>query len=75
MEKEKIEMIDKTIRILNSAIGKITSLQGNPVDYLKNKIKELEQIKGKKETELTDILAITNIIITDDFEDENGKRK
>ena len=44
---ERIEMIDKTIRILNGAIGRITSMHGDSVGYMNLKIHDLNILRAK----------------------------
>ncbi len=43
--QERIEMIDRTIKILNGAIGRITSMHGDSVKYMKEKINSLNKLK------------------------------
>jgi len=47
MNSERIEMIDKTIRILNGAIGRITSMRGDSVDYMNLKIHDLNVVRQR----------------------------
>ena len=47
IKQERIEMIDKTIRILNGAIGRMTSMHGDSVGYMKKKIDNLNKLKDK----------------------------
>ena len=42
-------MINKTIRILNGTLGRLTSMQGDSVGYIKDKIKMLEELKKRNE--------------------------
>jgi len=47
IKQERVEMINKTIRILNGAIGRITSMHGDSVSYMKKKIDNLNKLKDK----------------------------